>query len=661
MIDPNNNNNNDNNNDNNNPFGNNKIFKNPNMKFGLFFLAAIFLIPLIFNLFLTGTGAQKISYTEFRRLVKEGQVSEVVVKGDEIQGTLASDGSSSSSPYLNSGEQNFITYLPSFNDDELLPLLDQNGVRVITKPAETFSLFGLILNFLPIIIFIWIMISMSRTMRSQGKGIFSVGQNQAKLYDKTKQRTGFGEVAGLEGAKEEAFEIVDYLKSPNRYIELGAETPRGILLVGPPGTGKTLIAKAIAGEADVPFYSMSGSDFMEMFVGVGASRVRNLFKDAKAKAPSIIFIDELDSIGRHRGAGLGGGHDEREQTLNQLLSELDGFEKNESTIVIAATNRPDILDPALLRPGRFDRQITIDLPSMKDRIQILKIHAKNKPLDNTVDMEDIAKKTPGFSGADLRNLLNEASILAARRKSKTVSHKDIEESRDKVLMGTERKNLTITAEEKKIIAYHEAGHAVTAAVLPKTDPVFKVTVIPRNRAMGVTQQLPEHEKYVFDQEYLTQRVAVLLGGRAAEELIFHSKSSGAENDLKEATRLVRKMVSDWGMSKTIGLLAVGNNDKNVFLGEEISKRRDFSEATAKDIDDEIKGFLNEAFQQAVTTLEEHKEGMNTIAQRLLEKEEIFGDEILEILGLPKKEAHPEEEKENTDTPQDDQQNDQDKK
>lgn len=641
MIEPKNSNNNGDKND--GPFGGGNLFKNPNMKFGLFFLAAIFLIPLLFNLFITGTGSQKISYTEFRRLVKEGQVQEVVVKGDEIQGVLRSEnGGGSTSPYLQQGEQNFITYLPSFKDDELLSLLDQNGVRVVTKPAETFSLLGMLLNFLPIIIFIWIMVSMSRTMKSQGKGIFSVGQNQAKLYDKTKQRSTFGDVAGLEGAKEEAFEIVDYLKNPNRYIELGAETPRGILLVGPPGTGKTLIAKAIAGEADVPFYSMSGSDFMEMFVGVGASRVRNLFKDAKSKAPSIIFIDELDSIGRHRGAGLGGGHDEREQTLNQLLSELDGFEKNESTIVIAATNRPDILDPALLRPGRFDRQITVDLPSMKDRVQILKIHGKNKPLDKTINLEDVSKKTPGFSGADLRNLLNEAAILAARRKSKTVGMRDVEEARDKVLMGTERKNLSITPEEKKIIAYHEAGHAVIAAVLPKTDPVFKVTVIPRNRAMGVTQQLPEHEKYVFDQEYLTQRVAVLLGGRAAEELIFRAKSSGAENDLKESTRLVRKMVSDWGMSKKIGLLAVGNNDRNVFLGEELSKRRDFSEATAHDIDEEIKGFLNVAFQQAVTTLEEHKEGLKKIAEALLEKEEIFGDEILEILGLSKKEASPDE-------------------
>jgi cell division protease FtsH len=455
-------------------------------------------------------------------------------------------------------------------------------------------------------------------------------RSRARLYSKTKEHTTFDDVAGLQSPKTELKEIIEFLKEPNRFQRLGGEIPRGVLLVGPPGSGKTLLARAVAGEADVPFFSITGSDFMEMFVGVGASRVRDLFETAKKVAPSIVFIDELDSIGRRRGAGLGGGHDEREQTLNQLLSELDGFEPNESVIIMAATNRPDILDPALLRPGRFDRRITVDSPALRDRLKILQIHSLNKPLDEGVELEKIARGTPGFSGADLENLLNEAALLAARKGKDVIQRADLEEARDKVLLGLEREGLSLSKDEIRILAYHEAGHAVLAAILPHADPIHKVTIVPRSKSMGVTQQLPERDKYIYPQEYLLDRLAVMMGGRAAEILVLNTTTSGAEMDLKEATRLARKMVLDWGMSERLGTLSFGEQGQHVFLGEEIGRPRKFSEQTASLIDEEVKAILDDAYERASSHLQSNRKILDRVAEELMESEEITGEEVIAL-------------------------------
>ena len=603
-----------------------------NRRWILFLIPLLILLPLLTTMF-SGAGQQPtISYTEFRNQVTSGNVQEVVISGNHVEGTFqqaTGDGGG-----IGGQDDTFVTYVPAFGDQEIMPLLRDNNVTVYTQPPrENVSFLTVLFNLLPLLLLLWIGWSIFRNMRSQGRGIFSVGENKAKLYDKQEGvKTTFDDVAGLEGAKDEVTEIVDYLKNPEAYTRIGAETPRGILLVGAPGTGKTLVARAIAGEAGVPFYSMSGSDFMEMFVGVGASRVRNLFKDAKAKSPSIIFIDELDSIGRHRGAGLGGGHDEREQTLNQMLSELDGFEPNESTIVLAATNRPDILDPALLRPGRFDRRVLINLPTLKDREAILKVHARKRPLADDVDLERVAQSTPGFSGADLENLLNEGSIVAARAKKDFVSMSDIEEARDKVLLGLQRRGITMSDSEKKTVSYHESGHALAAAFMPNTDPIYKVTIIPRDNAMGVTQQMPNAERYLYSKNYLDDRLVVMLGGRAAEELIFGDVTTGAENDFREATKLARRMVSDWGMSK-LGPLASSGEQRNVFLGEELSRGREFSEHTAQEIDAEIKRILTEAYDRALTTLTEHRTELDNLATTLLEKEDLDAKEIMRLLGL----------------------------
>ena len=607
------------------------------------------LIPLLFLLpFMGGmfgqTNQPNVSYTTFLNQVEDDNVSEVVLSGDRIEGRfrrgVSADG--------NQQVQDFVTFVPSSGDPDLIDQLTERGVQVYTRPArDDVSFVGVLVNLLPFLLLVWIGMAVFRNMRSQGRNIFSVGQNQAKLYDKRSQvETSFEDVAGLHGVKEEVMELVDYLKHPDKYEHLGARTPKGVLLVGPPGTGKTLLARAIAGEADAPFYSMSGSDFMEMFVGVGASRVRNLFKDAKKRAPSIIFIDELDSIGRHRGAGLGGGHDEREQTLNQLLAELDGFEQTEAVIVLAATNRPDILDPALLRPGRFDRRVTTNVPSVKDRHEILKLHARKRPMADDVDLEEIAKGTPGFSGADLQNLLNEGSLIAARQAKDKIGAEDLDEARDKVLLGLERRNLTVSPEERKIVAYHEAGHAAAAALLPKTDPLLKVTIVPRERSMGVTQQLPDAEKYLYDKPYLADRLAVLLAGRSSELLSFGTVTSGAQSDLEQATKLARKMVSDWGMSDKIGPFSAGGEKQNVFLGEELSKRKEYSETTALEIDREIRSLLEEAEKRVSSLLKENNDGLKQVAEALLKKEELSGAEVVKMLGLSQAEAKgdkPEEE------------------
>lgn len=575
----------------------------------------------------------QISYSTFRQQLKTGNVERVTVQGEQIRGELKEPAEKEIDATEVSTYTNFITYLPSFGDEELFEQLENQGVEIETQPERDLSWWAILLNLLPFLLLIGLGYLLMRRVQTQGQGIFSMGRSRARLYDRTEEGTTFDDVAGAQGAKTELGEIIEFLKGPERFQRLGGKIPKGVLLVGPPGTGKTLLARAVAGEAAVPFFSITGSDFMEMFVGVGASRVRDMFEDAKKAAPSIIFIDELDSIGRRRGAGLGGGHDEREQTLNQLLSELDGFEPNENVIVMAATNRPDILDPALLRPGRLDRRIRVDLPAMQARLEILKIHAQNKPLAKDVDLENLARGTPGFSGADLENLLNEAALLAAREDKEVIEPEDIEEARDKIMLGLEREGLALTDEECKLLAYHEAGHAVVAAVLPNADPVHKVTIVPRGRAMGVTQQLPKGDKYVYQREYMLDRLAVIMGGRAAEDLVLGTATSGAENDLKHATQLARKMVLDWGMGEQYRHIALGGRREQVFLGEEIAQRREYSETTAREVDEEIKATLEESFERAIGRLQEHRDGLDRLADALLDQEEISGENVLEIIGV----------------------------
>lgn len=596
-------------------------------------LGALVLIILLVTLFLPGIGklfsgpSDEISYSAFKGQVQENNVTTITVEGDKISGDLRHP----IGPSQNSAKS-FYTYLPSFGDPQLLQTLTQKGVVINTKPANQISFLSILINLLPFALIVWFLFSMYRRTRAQGDSIFSVGQNKAKLYRKSRESVTFNDVAGVHGVKKELEEIVDFLTASERFRQIGAKVPKGVLLVGPPGVGKTLLARALAGEANVPFYSISGSDFMEMFVGVGASRVRSLFRDAKSHAPSIIFIDELDSIGRHRGAGLGGGHDEREQTLNQLLSELDGFEPNDSTIVLAATNRPDILDPALLRPGRFDRRVTVDRPTLKDREEILKVHARNKPLEPDVNLTQVAQGTPGFSGADLANLLNEAALISVRKGKATISAASVDEARDKILMGLERTNFVMNEEEKKIVAYHEAGHALVAVELPTADPVHKVSIIPRDNSMGVTQQLPERDKYLFSKNYVLDRITVMLGGRAAEDNFIGDITSGAENDLREATRLARKMVLDWGMSDKLPNLSLGDERQHVFLGEDIARGREYSEETAREVDSEIKGILDRAYEKAISILKEKSAALIRLAEALLEKEELQGKEILDLVA-----------------------------
>ncbi len=591
---------------------------------------------ILWYIFLTDPGGMfgtvpEIDYSNFRQQLKDDNIERVHVQGEEIQGTLKEAVQLRIAQEDTTHYENFITYIPSFGDDQLFAMLDEQGVIVSAEP-ETENFWWYILFFsLPLLLFIFIGYIFYQRMQAQGRGMFNIGQSQAKLHDTSKKRTTFDDVAGADGAKTELREIIEFLKNPEQFEELGAKMPKGILLIGPPGTGKTLLARAVAGEADVPFYTITGSDFMEMFVGVGAKRVREMFKNAKEKSPSIIFIDEIDSIGRTRGAGLGGGHDEREQTLNQLLSELDGFEPSENVVVMAATNRPDILDKALLRPGRFDRQITVDLPSQNARVDILKIHAKKKPMGEDVDLEKVARGTPGFSGADLENLLNEASLYAGREKRKKITMEDIDQARDKVMMGLEREGMSIDDDEKKILAYHEAGHAIVAAALPHADPLHKVTIIPRGQAMGVTQQLPKKEKYLYNREYLLDRLAVIMGGRAAEQLIFNTATSGAQNDLMQVAKLSRKMVMDWGMSERFGHISFGNGQEEVFLGRDMNRQREFSDSTAREIDEEIKAISKEAYDRAVKTLKDNQQAFDRLAELLIEHEEVAGDMVTRLL------------------------------
>ena len=589
-------------------------------------------------------GGSEISYSAFRQQLQAENVERVVVEGDKITGALRTPAQRATQQGDSTSYTNFTTYVPSFGDEQLMERLEANGVEVVTQPQSSFPWGLLLIGLLPVLLIFGVGYLFLRRMQSQGQGLFSVRKSKAKMYDKEEEDTTFDDVAGNEGAKTELQEIIKFLKEPERFERLGGKVPKGVLLVGPPGTGKTLMARAVAGEAGAPFFSVSGSDFMEMFVGVGAARVRDMFEQAKEDAPSIIFIDELDSIGRQRGAGLGGGHDEREQTLNQLLAELDGFEKNEGVIVMAATNRPDILDPALTRPGRFDRQVTVGRPTAKARKAILEIHANNKPLSDDIDLGRLARNTPGFSGADLENLLNEAALLAGRAERDEIINEDVEEARDKVLMGLKREGLALTDEERRLLAYHEAGHAIVAAALENADPVHKVTIVPRGQAMGVTQQMPEEDKYLYRREYMLDRLAVVMGGRAAEDLIFSTATSGAENDLKQVRKMARKMVLDWGMSDQFENIALGGDNGQVFLGEELSKSREYSEETAREVDVAVRKILDNAFQRAMDTITENRDQLDALADELLKYEEVSGERVVALLKgeIDKEELVPED-------------------
>lgn len=554
-----------------------------------------------------------VSYSDFLTAVEAGDVRSVTLQGQNIEGVYKDD-------------RKFISFAP--NDPGLVQELRGKGVVIEAKAEEDGSFWmTMLISWGPILLLIGVWIFFIRQMQSGGGKAMSFGKSRAKLMSDTGAQVTFKDVAGVDEAKEELEEIVSYLRDPKKFSRLGGKIPKGVLLVGSPGTGKTLLARAIAGEADVPFFSISGSDFVEMFVGVGASRVRDLFLQGKKNAPCIIFIDEIDAVGRHRGAGLGGGHDEREQTLNQLLVEMDGFESNEGVILISATNRPDVLDPALLRPGRFDRQVVVPRPDIKGRTKILKVHARKVPLSTDVDMEVVAKSTPGFSGADLANLINEAALLAARANKDQVDMSDMEAAKDKVLMGSERRSLVITEKEKTVTAYHEAGHAVVAFFLPEAHPVHKVTIIPRGRALGVTMYLPEEEKYNESRTGLETAICTLLGGRVAEDLVFGEITSGASNDIERVTGIARRMVCEWGMSDKVGPLAYGEKEGEVFLGRDLGHIKNYSEATAVEIDGEIRRIVQENYERTRQILSDNRNGLNQLAEALLEKETLEAEEI----------------------------------
>jgi cell division protease FtsH len=559
----------------------------------------------------------EILFSDFLSKVEAGEVNEVTIKGNVITGQLKEG-------------KKFKTYFTQYPD--LIKILREQNVKIAVKLEEQNPWYwNLFFSWGPIIFLVAIWIFFMRQMQTGGNRALSFGKARAKLISEKTVKVTFADVAGIDEAKAEVQEIIDFLKDPGKFQKLGGKIPKGVLLVGAPGTGKTLLARAIAGEAGVPFFSISGSDFVEMFVGVGASRVRDLFDQAKRNAPCIIFIDEIDAVGRHRGAGLGGGHDEREQTLNQLLVEMDGFESNQGVIIIAATNRPDVLDPALLRPGRFDRQVVVPQPDVKGRLEILKVHTRNIPLDSNVNLEEIARGTPGFSGADLENLVNEAALIAARKAKLKVERSDFESAKDKVLMGVERRSMIISEEEKKNTAYHEAGHALVAKLTPGTDPVHKVSIIPRGRALGVTQQLPIDDRYTYSKDYLMKALSVLLGGRAAEEIAFNHMTTGAGNDLERATDLARKMVTEWGMSERLGPLTFGKKDEQIFLGREIARHKDYSEKTAIEIDEEVKRIVLEAYNFSKGLLLNNKDILDALAKALLEKETMDGEEIEKLI------------------------------
>ena len=593
----------------------NQFYKN----LALWLVIGIVLIAL-FNMFNQPlTPQSEVVFSDFMDQVEQGQVNEVVISGDNISGKYV-DGKA------------FQTTAPP-KDPDLIKSLRQKSVRiVVVAPEQTSWYMSILISWFPMLLLLGIWIFFMRQMQAGGGKAMSFGKSKARLLNDTKNKTTFKDVAGVDEAKEELHEIIEFLKEPQKFSKLGGKIPKGVLLIGPPGTGKTLLARAISGEANVPFFSISGSDFVEMFVGVGASRVRDLFEQGKKNSPCIIFIDEIDAVGRHRGAGLGGGHDEREQTLNQLLVEMDGFENNEGVILLASTNRPDVLDPALLRPGRFDRQVTVGRPDVKGRVGILKVHTSTVPLTDEVDLKVIARGTPGFTGADLANLVNEAALLAARDDKKAVAMVDFEEAKDKVMMGVERRSMVISDKEKKNTAYHESGHALVAALLPGTDPIHKVTIIPRGRALGVTMQLPMDEQHTYQRNYLFSSLAILMGGRCAEEICLGEMTTGAGNDIERATEMARKMVCEWGMSDKMGPLTYGAKEEQVFLGKDMSSQKNFSDQTAKLIDQEVKTLVMDGYTRATDLLKNNRDVLEKMAQALLERETLDGQDIKDIIS-----------------------------
>ncbi|MBZ0101119.1 MAG: ATP-dependent zinc metalloprotease FtsH, partial [Thermoanaerobaculia bacterium] len=587
-------------------------------------MVVIAVVILLLNTLQTGRAAHhELTYNEFSEQLSRGFVQTVVLREKTVTGTFRRGGQYAE------GEA-FEVELPFVPDPEFTDRLVTSKVQVRAEQPEDSPWLAILIGWAPVLLLVGLWIFFMRQMQAGGNKAMSFGKSKAKLLSATGKKVTFKDVAGVAEAKEELAEIVDFLKDPQKFQRLGGKIPKGVLLMGPPGTGKTLLARAIAGEANVPFFSISGSDFVEMFVGVGASRVRDLFEQGKKNAPCIIFIDEIDAVGRHRGAGLGGGHDEREQTLNQLLVEMDGFETNEGVILIAATNRPDVLDPALLRPGRFDRRVVVDRPDINGRIGILQVHTKTIPMDDNVDLEKIARGTPGFAGADLANLVNEAALIAARLGKKKVEQEDFEFAKDKVLMGAERKTLVLTDDEKKVTAYHEAGHAIVAAFLPGHDPLHKVTIIPRGRALGVTMQLPTEDKYTYTKGFVANQIAILMGGRVAEELTQKDVTTGAGNDIERATAMARRMVCEWGMSD-LGPLSFGDGDEPVFLGRDYAQRTNYSDETARRIDEEVRRLVQSGYETAREILHRQRAVLDRIAADLLERESLDGDEVYRII------------------------------
>ena len=600
---------------------------NANLRNFALWVIIVLLVLALFSLFQNPSqrsATNDITFSQLLTEVDQGRVRDVVISGHDVTGTFT-DG------------KPFQTYAP--NDPSLIQRLYGKGVSITAKPqGDNVPWFvSLLVSWLPFLALIGVWIFLSRQMQGAGGKALGFGKSRAKLLTEAHGRVTFEDVAGVDEAKQDLEEIVEFLRDPQKFQRLGGRIPRGVLLVGPPGTGKTLIARAVAGEANVPFFTISGSDFVEMFVGVGASRVRDMFEQAKKNAPCIIFIDEIDAVGRHRGAGLGGGNDEREQTLNQLLVEMDGFEANEGVILIAATNRPDVLDPALLRPGRFDRQVVVPNPDVVGRENILKVHVRKVPMAPDVNLRTVARGTPGFSGADLANLVNEAALMAARRNKRMVTQHEFEDAKDKVMMGSERRSLVMTEEEKLLTAYHEGGHAIVALKVGATDPVHKATIIPRGRALGMVMQLPERDKLSMSYEQMTSRLAIMMGGRVAEEIVFgrDKVTSGAASDIEQATKLARMMVTRWGLSETLGAVAYGENQEEVFLGYSVSRQQNISEDTVKKIDSEIKRFVEDGLQLARKILTENRAGLEILAKGLIEYETLTGDEIKDLLiGKP---------------------------
>ncbi len=596
------------------------------MKFGRNFLVWV-LIFFVLTSFLSAVGTKRqnantdtLAFSDFMNEAENKKIVEVTVSGPDVYGTTV-DG------------REFYTYAP--NDPTMIETLRQNGVRVTAKPIDTSgsTFWGIVISWFPMLLLVGVWIFFMRQANSGNNKALSFGKSRARLVENNKKVT-FADVAGADESKQELEEVVDFLKDPQKFSRLGGRIPKGVLLVGPPGTGKTLLAKAVAGEADVPFFSISGSDFVEMFVGVGASRVRDMFAQAKKNAPCLLFIDEIDAVGRHRGAGLGGGNDEREQTLNQLLVEMDGFDENENVILIAATNRPDVLDPALLRPGRFDRQVTVSNPDIKGREEILKVHVRKVPLAKDVNLAVVARGTPGFSGADLANLVNEAALLAARKNKRKVTAQDFDEAKDKVLMGNERKSMAMDEKEKMLTAYHEAGHAICSLNVKETDPIHKATIIPRGRALGMVQQLPEKDQYSYTRAKMLSRLTILMGGRVAEELKFgyDQVTSGASADINAATNLARSMVTEWGMSDTLGPVLYSENSGEVFLGRAVTQNKNMSDETARLVDAEIKRLVLDGYHNATQILKEKRKDWETLAEALIEYETLTGDEIKAVLA-----------------------------